>query len=164
MASLINTSLYSMTLNAVELGQMATKSGVRMSTSTAQETLQTTQVSRGEMSTTNHVIVSNSIYQVWCSIFVLPWGHRRNQFKPGQPYVWFWGAVPTRGIQVCYLRMRCPEVQSMKTICRILQEEAEAEAVLKINTQGCIPRIQTLIENNLYPVVGVAIGVAVSQV
>jgi len=46
---------------------------------------------------------------------------------------------------------------------RILQEEAEAEAVLKINTQGCIPRIQTLIENNLYPVVGVAIGVAVSQ-
>ena len=78
--------------------------------------------------------------------------------------MWFWGAVPTRGIQVCYLRMRCPEVQSMKTICRILQEEAEAEAVLKINTQGCIPRIQTLIENNLYPVVGVAIGVAVSQV
>ena len=52
----------------------------------------------------------------------------------------------------------------MKTNCRILQEEAEAEAVLKINTQGCIPRIQTLIENNLYPVVGVAIGVAVSQV
>ena len=45
-----------------------------------------------------------------------------------------------------------------------MQEEAEAEAVLKINTQGCIPRIQTLIENNLYPVVGVAIGVAVSQV
>ena len=52
----------------------------------------------------------------------------------------------------------------MRTNCRILQEEAEAEAVLKINTQGCIPRIQTLIENNLYPVVGVAIGVAVSQV
>ena len=52
----------------------------------------------------------------------------------------------------------------MTSNCRILQEEAEAEAVLKINTQGCIPRIQTLIENNLYPVVGVAIGVAVSQV
>jgi len=44
-----------------------------------------------------------------------------------------------------------------------MQEEKEAEAVLKIHIQGCIPKIQTLIENNLYPVVGVAIGVAVSQ-
>jgi hypothetical protein len=39
-----------------------------------------------------------------------------------------------------------------------------AEAEAKIYTQGCIPKIQTLIENNLYTVVGVAIGVAVSQV
>ena len=40
------------------------------------------------------------------------------------------------------------ELKLMNNI-RILQEEAEAEAVLKINTRGCIPRIQTLIENNL---------------
>lgn len=38
-----------------------------------------------------------------------------------------------------------------------------AEAEAKIYTTGCIPKIQALIENNLYTVVGVAIGVAVSQ-
>jgi len=55
------------------------------------------------------------------------------------------------------------EVQYPPQASRIMQEEKEAEAVLKIHIQGCIPKIQTLIENNLYPVVGVAIGVAVSQ-
>jgi len=45
-------------------------------------------------------------------------------------------------------------VQEMKTA---------VEALEKINTKGCIPTIQTLIENNLYTVVGVAIGVAVCQ-
>ena len=38
------------------------------------------------------------------------------------------------------------------------------EVINLINITGCIPTIQTLIENNLYTVVGVAIGVAVSQV
>lgn len=37
------------------------------------------------------------------------------------------------------------------------------EVINLINITGCIPTIQTLIENNLYTVVGVAIGVAVSQ-
>ena len=34
----------------------------------------------------------------------------------------------------------------------------------KIYIKGCIPTIQTLIENNLYTVGGVAIGIAMSQV
>ena len=35
---------------------------------------------------------------------------------------------------------------------------------MKINIRGCIPTIQTMIENNLYTVGGVAIGIALSQV
>ena len=35
---------------------------------------------------------------------------------------------------------------------------------MKINIRGCIPTIQNLIENNLYTVGGVAIGIALSQV
>ena len=38
------------------------------------------------------------------------------------------------------------------------------QVLIKVNIKGCIPTIQTLIENNLYTVVGVAIGVAISQV
>jgi len=38
-----------------------------------------------------------------------------------------------------------------------------ADVLMKINIRGCIPTIQTLIENNLYTVGGVAIGIALSQ-
>ena len=38
------------------------------------------------------------------------------------------------------------------------------DVVRKINTEGCIPAIQALIEGNLYPVGGIAIGIALSQV
>jgi len=45
-----------------------------------------------------------------------------------------------------------------------VQEEKDPTEVLqKINTRGCIPTIQALIENNLYTVGGVAIGIALSQ-
>merc|ERR1740128_739842 len=46
------------------------------------------------------------------------------------------------------------EVQSLKDTSDVL---------MKINIRGCIPTIQTLIENNLYTVGGVAIGIALSQ-
>eukprot|EP00092_Neocalanus_flemingeri_P024378 GFUD01026434.1.p1 GENE.GFUD01026434.1~~GFUD01026434.1.p1 ORF type:complete len:308 (-),score=55.20 GFUD01026434.1:709-1632(-) len=46
------------------------------------------------------------------------------------------------------------EVQSLKE---------EVDVLMKINMRGCIPTIQTLIENNLYTVGGVAIGIALSQ-
>ena len=38
------------------------------------------------------------------------------------------------------------------------------EVVSKININGCIQTIQTLIEGNLYTVGGIAIGIALSQV
>lgn len=44
-----------------------------------------------------------------------------------------------------------------------MQEKAKTEAIATINTEGCIPTIKTLIENNLYTVVGVSIGIAISQ-
>ncbi|XP_023331843.1 tetraspanin-5-like [Eurytemora carolleeae] len=45
-----------------------------------------------------------------------------------------------------------------------VQEMKEVEDVVrKINTEGCIPAIQALIEGNLYPVGGIAIGIALSQ-
>jgi len=45
-----------------------------------------------------------------------------------------------------------------------VQEEADTTEVLsRINIRGCIPTIQALIENNLYTVGGVAIGIALSQ-
>jgi len=46
------------------------------------------------------------------------------------------------------------EVQALKDTSDVL---------MKINIRGCIPTIQTLIENNLYTVGGVAIGIALSQ-
>jgi len=46
------------------------------------------------------------------------------------------------------------EVQSLKDTSDVL---------MKINIRGCIPTIQNLIENNLYTVGGVAIGIALSQ-
>jgi len=46
------------------------------------------------------------------------------------------------------------EVQSIKETTEVMK---------KINTRGCIPTIQGLIENNLYTVGGVAIGIALSQ-
>merc|ERR1719410_1015874 len=44
-----------------------------------------------------------------------------------------------------------------------VQGKAKTEAFEFINTRGCIPTIQALIENNLYTVGGVAIGIALSQ-
>jgi len=44
-----------------------------------------------------------------------------------------------------------------------VQEMETLEVITKINIVGCIPTIKTLIENNLYTVVGAAIGIAVSQ-
>ena len=38
------------------------------------------------------------------------------------------------------------------------------DVMRRINTEGCIPTIQSMIERNLYPVGGGAIGVALSQV
>jgi hypothetical protein len=38
-----------------------------------------------------------------------------------------------------------------------------ADVLQKINIRGCIPTIQTLIENNLYTVGGIAIAIALSQ-
>jgi len=46
------------------------------------------------------------------------------------------------------------EVQALKDTSDVL---------MKINIRGCIPTIQTMIENNLYTVGGVAIGIALSQ-
>jgi len=46
------------------------------------------------------------------------------------------------------------EVQALKETSDVL---------MKINIRGCIPTIQTMIENNLYTVGGVAIGIALSQ-
>lgn len=46
------------------------------------------------------------------------------------------------------------EVQALKDTSDVL---------MKINIRGCIPTIQNLIENNLYTVGGVAIGIALSQ-
>jgi len=44
-----------------------------------------------------------------------------------------------------------------------VQELRTEEALIRVNTRGCIPTIQELIESNLYPVGGVAIGIALSQ-
>jgi tetraspanin-33 len=45
-----------------------------------------------------------------------------------------------------------------------VQEMKEVEDVVrKINTTGCIPAIQAIIQSNLYPVGGIAIGIALSQ-
>lgn len=45
-----------------------------------------------------------------------------------------------------------------------VQELVDIDEVMrKINTEGCIPAIQSMIERNLYPVGGVAIGIALSQ-
>ena len=149
----------------MELARTAIKSGARMSISIARETLQTTQVWKGEVHI--HVQFSPSTLCLRCGV---PYSCCREdtdeintnlvnlmcgfgvQYPPGASR-WY-PARSTSGSAGLLLALNF----------RILQEEAEAEAVLKINTQGCIPRIQTLIENNLYPVVGVAIGVAVSQV
>ena len=45
-----------------------------------------------------------------------------------------------------------------------VQELKEDVAFEKVNTRGCLPTIQNLIEANLYTVGGVAIGIALSQV
>lgn len=42
-------------------------------------------------------------------------------------------------------------------------EKDKVEVIRRIFTRGCIPTIQTKIENNLYTVGGVAIGIALSQ-
>jgi len=44
-----------------------------------------------------------------------------------------------------------------------VQELKEDVAFEKVNTRGCLPTIQNLIEANLYTVGGVAIGIALSQ-
>ena len=133
----------SMTLNAVELGQTVTRSGVRMSTSTAHEALQTTQVLRGEV---HPFVMSQNVTnstQVWRSIFMLPRGHWWDQFKPGQPYVWFWSAVSARGIQVCY-RIRFYHWQQIAGYCkRKLRQRQCWRSTLKAAFPGFKPSLRT---------------------
>lgn len=55
------------------------------------------------------------------------------------------------------------EVQSTVKEKRENKAKDITEVMAKINTRGCIETIQGLIENNLYTVGGVAIGIALSQ-
>ena len=66
--------IFSTTLNVAELGQTAIKSGARMSTSTAQETLQITPAWRGKINSYLSSVV-NYLLQMWGPILLLPCGH-----------------------------------------------------------------------------------------
>jgi len=58
-----------------------------------------------------------------------------------------------------------PEGGLVNVMCGFEVQEIKdmGDVLSRINTRGCIDTIQTLIENNLYTVGGVAIGVALSQ-
>ena len=66
--------IFSTTLNVAELGQTVIKSGARMSTSTAQETLQITPAWRGKINSYLSSVV-NYLLQMWGPILLLPCGH-----------------------------------------------------------------------------------------
>ena len=65
---------FSTTSNVAELGQTAIKSGARMSTSTAQGTLQITPAWRGKINSYLSAIV-NYLLQMWGPVLMLPCGH-----------------------------------------------------------------------------------------
>jgi len=57
-----------------------------------------------------------------------------------------------------------PDERLVNLMCGFeVQSLPKVDVLEKINTEGCIPTIQALIENNLYTVGGVAIGIALSQ-
>ena len=50
------------------------------------------------------------------------------------------------------------------SVLQVQDLDAIDEVMRRINIEGCIPAIQSMMERNLYPVGGAAIGVALSQV
>jgi len=66
---------------------------------------------------------------------------------------------------VPYSCCRQPDGGLVNLMCgfQVQEEKDPTDVMLKINMHGCIGTIQTLIENNLYTVGGVAIGIALSQ-
>ena len=46
----------------------------------------------------------------------------------------------------------------------VQSEKDKLKVIEKIHTRGCIPTIQSIINNNIYTVGGVAIGIALSEV
>lgn len=74
----------------------------------------------------------------------------------------------SKAVERCGVPYSCchkpPEEALINFMCGFEVQELQIDEVAKkINIEGCIPTIQGIIESNLYPVGGVAIGVALSQ-